>query len=383
MKTYSILYKVDSKGKTRIWYCNQQDDKYQTVSGLIDGKQVTSEWTTCLPTNEGKSNYRDPISQCSFEIEALYNDKLSAGGYHKELENSATKLFFEPMLAAKWSDVKEDKKKNLLKKSNKPEVLAQPKLDGVRCIYQNGKLTSRNGKEIVATPYISDSVKSNLPEHLKDIVLDGELYNHQFRNDFNKIISLVRKTKPEPEDFVESKSLAQYWIYDCYVPSSPKLNYSERMSLVKDLSLGETIFFVETKEIYSIDQLDEHYNELLTNEFEGQMIRINASAYEVGKRSKNLLKRKSFFDEEFEIVDIHEGKGNWAGFAKAIEFKAKTGAFTKCGIKGERGEFAKDLLQNKSEYIGGTVTVRYPNLTPDGVPRFGVAYTVFKGKRDL
>ena len=62
-------------------------------------------------------------------------------------------------------------------------------------------MTSRNGKPIVSAPHISDSLKKFFTQY-PSIVLDGELYNHKFKNDFNKIMSLVKKTKPTKEQEV-------------------------------------------------------------------------------------------------------------------------------------------------------------------------------------
>ena len=36
-KIFPKLYTRDSLGNVRIWYMEQQDDKYRAVSGLIDG----------------------------------------------------------------------------------------------------------------------------------------------------------------------------------------------------------------------------------------------------------------------------------------------------------------------------------------------------------
>jgi DNA ligase 1 len=50
--------------------------------------------------------------------------------------------------------------------------------------------------------------------NILDVILDGELYNHDLKNDFEKIISLVRKTKPTEEDRLESTQMVQFHCYD-------------------------------------------------------------------------------------------------------------------------------------------------------------------------
>ena len=95
------------------------------------------------------------------------------------------------MLAQKY----EDRKDGLVY-----PLYSQPKLDGIRCIVSwddnNGLVAkTRNGKVIDAVPHILNSLELffiNDP----DAVLDGELYNHDLKDNFNKITSLVRKQKP-------------------------------------------------------------------------------------------------------------------------------------------------------------------------------------------
>ena len=85
-------------------------------------------------------------------------------------------------------------------------VFLQPKLDGVRCVIRREsdfpgqeylasfsvKAYSRTGKPWLNIQHILDELYPFF-FHNPDAILDGELYNHDLRNDFNKIISLVRK----------------------------------------------------------------------------------------------------------------------------------------------------------------------------------------------
>ena len=100
--------------------------------------------------------------------------------------------------------------------SNKPidytkKVFIQPKLDGVRCLIQCEwptpmqpvvKAYSRTGKEWKNIDHILQSLKPFF-FYNPDVVLDGELYNHDLKNDFEKLISLVRKQKPSDIDALE------------------------------------------------------------------------------------------------------------------------------------------------------------------------------------
>ena len=118
-------------------------------------------------------------------------------------------------------------------------VFMQPKLDGVRCLIQfephnyqhNGgvvKAYSRTGKEWKNINHILEEL---MPFFCKrdfanaNVVLDGELYNHDFKNDFEQIISMVRKTKPTPEARVVSRDNVQFHCYDIV---NKKMKFSTR-----------------------------------------------------------------------------------------------------------------------------------------------------------
>jgi len=139
----------------------------------------------------------------------------------------------KPMLAYPVSDKPID--------YTKP-VFMQPKLDGVRCLIQyenrplknvddlSGQLTenvvvaySRTGKEWLNIDHILQSLKLFFQDN-PDVILDGELYNHALRDDFEKIISCVRKTKPTDSDKAESRKLVQFHCYDIVDESKPFLN---------------------------------------------------------------------------------------------------------------------------------------------------------------
>ncbi len=121
---------------------------------------------------------------------------------------------------------------------------------------------------------------------------------------------------------------------------------------------------------YSCDNEDEViglYEKYVNDGYEGQMLRLN-SMYE-NKRSKNLLKHKSFVDEEYTILDIVEGEGNRTGTAGYFVFETADGKPFKSNVKGTWEETA-EMLKNKKKLIGKEATVKYFNLTPDGIPRF-------------
>jgi DNA ligase-1 len=124
---------------------------------------------------------------------------------------------------------------------------------------------------------------------------------------------------------------------------------------------------VDTDVCRSEKEVTEYYEKYVDEGYEGQMLRLDAF-YE-NKRSKNLLKHKSFIDEEYTIIDICEGEGNRAGTAGYFVFETADGKPFKSNVKGTWEETA-EMLKNKKKLIGKEATVKYFNLTPDGIPRF-------------
>lgn len=357
---YPTLYKETATGAIQVWWQEQDGSSYRTVSGQIDGVKTESEWTECTPKNIGKTNETSATEQCIKEIEANYKKKKSQGKYVESLDSleKGKTSYISPMLAHNYQD-------NI----PKPPVFVQPKLDGIRCIANKDGLWSRQGKSITSCPHIWEAVK---PYVNAGYILDGELYSHEHRENFNAIVSAVRKKEP-----TKQSALIQYWVYDLV---DTRKTFAERWEIIRKLNLTSPIIQVPTQVCTTYDQVDEFFANCITNGFEGEIVRTN-TVYQ-NKRTKNLLKRKEFLDGEFEIVEICEGEGNRSGMAGYVVCKDNNNKTFKAGIKGGEG-FYITLLRNASKYKGGTVSVKYFHLTPDGLPRFPVAVAFYEGARDI
>ncbi len=385
------LYKKTTIGKTQEWNIEVEGDKYRTVSGQQDGKKITSKWTICKAKNVGRANATTGEQQALKEAEAKHQKKLESG-YHLDVKNISSKRFYEPMLAHKFDDKKRQQEvmANLQQVDGGTvgTVFSQPKLDGIRCIAMREGLFTRTGKEITAVPHIHEELESFF-EKYPNAVLDGELYNHAYKDDFNKIIHLVRKQNLTDEHLEESKKMIQYHIYDAPVigKDNPMRkggaytendNFSDRLSVLEaqfaylrhdnlNTKYEDALVIVETIEIVGREQLDRCYEDYIEAGYEGQMVRLDGP-YE-NKRSPRLLKRKEFIDEEYTILGYEEGEGNRTGTVKCFKFKNKDGKEFNSNVKGSF-EYLAELLQRAEELIGQEATIKYFNLTPDGVPRF-------------
>lgn len=360
------LYSRTQTGAIQTWTVEIQGDSYRTIHGQLDGKLQTTEWTVCIVTNENRANQRTPEEQALFEAKATWKKKVDTG-YHEEIDDIDKTFYVEPMLAKKWEDRKD---------KVKFPVYCQPKLDGMRAVITRNGAKSRNGKPWVTIPHILEALGPIFDKY-PDLVLDGELYNHDLKFDFNKISSLIKKTKPTPDDLEESSKLVQFWWYDT---ASDKHTFRQRRNWMVALyneyipEDDGCVRLVMTHKVHSLEVLNDLYGKFLDNGYEGQMIRLD-TPYEF-KRSANLLKRKEFQDEEYKILEIVEGVGNRQGMAGAMVFENELGHSFNSNIKGDRA-YLKDLLDNKNTYIGQLATVVYFNKTPDKlIPRFPFVHSI-------
>jgi DNA ligase-1 len=360
MKTLPTLYSRTSTGATQQWTLEIEGDKYRTTYGQIDGKKTTTQWYSAYAKNEGRANATTPAEQALIEAQACWKKK-SEQGYFEKIEDIDDDYFIDPMKAQKY----EDRKDELVF-----PVYSQPKLDGIRCVISPKGMQSREGKYFKSAPHIMAALEPFF-EKYPDVVLDGELYCDKLANDFNKICSLVKKSKPTDKDILESARTIQYWVYDIVDTtqkfSERKFHIIEYFGNLWGIHQPSCIVTVPTHQAKDHDELKELYENYIEAGYEGQMVRTN-DVYQ-NKRSKYLLKDKCFQDAEYDIVQVMEGEGNKTGMAGYMVMKNTNGSTFKSNIKGNRA-YLRELLINAKELAGKKATVKYFNLTPDGVPRF-------------
>ena len=346
----NTLYSRATNGKTNEYIIEIQDNKYRTISGYLDGAKTTSEWKVCAA-----KSYCSAEEQAMKEAVAMHRKKMEAGSF-EDILSIDNETFFEPMLAQDWHKEKA---------KVKYPVYSQPKLDGIRCIVKKDGMWSRNGKRIISAPHIFEAMKY-LFETDPNLIFDGELYADKFANDFNAICSLVKKTKPTVEDLKESAKAIEYHIYD--LPSH-KGTFVERYTTLVEMGLPDCCKRVRTDVCGDEEILKDWYEDYIEWGYEGQMVRLN-KPYE-NKRSKSLLKHKSFIDEEYTILGVEEGIGNKTGMVGSFIFETKEGKRFNASPKFNH-EICKEMWLQKDQLMGKPATVKYFNLTPGEtpVPRF-------------
>lgn len=367
---YKKLYKENSDGSTQVWAIHRELDNtaYYTVSGKLDGKMVISAHTAVTP----KVN-RSQKEQILLEMDSKINIKQRKK-YVEDLQKIGQKADaalpgYSAMLAKKWPDQK--------KMIGWP-CLVQPKLDGVRCLATKDGFFTRGRKVIEACQHIRDALAPFFKKN-PNAQLDGELYTHEFKDQFEKIVKAVRKQgkRVTPED-LKLQARVQYHVYDA--PRIGKLAEKDPFTkryeaLQKALKGIKHIVVVDTRAAANEDDIQAHNTFYIEEGYEGLMIRNRNMFYE-GKRTANLLKMKEFDEEEFEIIGVNEGKGGLAGHAGTFQMKKKDGTQFKAKLKGSF-ERLKWIFNNPKEVIGKMATVRYQGMTnKENVPRFPVAKDV-------
>tara|TARA_S200002703_G_C3785014_1_gene241989 strand:+ start:436 stop:1308 length:873 start_codon:yes stop_codon:yes gene_type:complete len=284
--------------------------------------------------------------------------------YMTELKKNMTN--FKPMLAHPVS-------KTINWQNENETHFIQPKLDGVRCIITRYGAHSRNGKQFHNCKHILTELKPLFADN-PFLILDGELYNHKFKNNFNKIISLVKKQKPTQADKFESASYLQFHCYDLF---SSYLKFIDRTLAITNLKSKYKLKFtheVDTKVVWNDDELNKYHKQNKANGYEGSMLRTN-SLYEQ-KRSYTLQKVKDWSDTEATITGYVEGKGKFAkGLGKWLAVD-KDGREVEIPWPTLTIENRKQMWQARKEYIGKLLTFEFFERTPAGAYRFPRAKTI-------
>ena len=276
-------------------------------------------------------------------------------------------------------------------KSDDWPLYVQPKLDGVRCLIQRENLGntgllfnvvaySRTSKEWKNIDHILTELRPFFMKY-PDVILDGELYNHDLKKDFEKIISLVRKTKPTDEDRLESAEKVQFHCYDTIMEH---MDFQGRHKFIRD-NFGRnsrtypypSIRSLMAATVYNTEEVEAYHEGFLEEKYEGSILRQN-KPYEC-KRSWTLMKVKDFSDAEATIIGYEEGKGKREGHLGKFIMQDDDGNQFGCPPgKGYTYKDMKDMFNNIHNYIGKRATFTYFQRTKAGSYR----HPLFKAIRN-
>lgn len=394
------LYHKGKQGELRVWTVWTEDDKIKTEYGVLNGEmQISVKKAT--PKNIGKKNETTAAQQAELEAEALYKFKLDRK--YSTTQESAQEPLLLPMLA-----------KDNLKKLTFP-CYVQPKLDGVRCLaFWEGdriKLISRSGREWTVPKHINEQLAEILPE---GCMFDGELYIHG--KSCQTITSYVNKWRNEETPTIE------YHIYDApiivdYQSSAELLEeepYENRLAFLRDIEYNVydshehyNITFVETNLASTPEEVKAFESKCVEDGYEGAIARNKDGLYIFGYRSDDLIKIKTFQDDEYEVTDCRDGVGKFEGCAvfacrnntsiseEELQAVLKERPDVKwlkhtdgllylifeCTLATTMKEKAM-MFAEKDSYIGRKLTVKFQGFTDLKLPRFPTG-KVFRPVEDL
>jgi DNA ligase-1 len=242
----------------------------------------------------------------------------------------------------------------------------QPKLDGVRCLFTAKGAFSRANNRFMNVEHIEQVLKPFFAKN-PTAVLDGELYNHGLKDDFEKIISLVKKKKPTDNDKAEAAELVQYHMYD--VASMTIGTYTDRYLFLlaeKSFKNKSCLQIIDNNLVLDFDDAVVMHKKNLKIGYEGSIYRTPYGKYK-GTRSWDLMKFKDFHDTEATIVGYEIGKGKREGTLGKFIMQDDEGVEFGCPPgKGYDYQALTNMLNNVHDYIGQRATFTYFQRTQAG-----------------
>jgi DNA ligase-1 len=357
IKSSEWLISENKHGGEKFWQLHilQDKDQYYTQTSWYqisktgrETKHQTSEPYYATPTNVGRANERNSEQQAYFEFDAIIKKQRDRGFRAKGERKNVRPM---PMLAHKFTDHK-----------GKVEfpVYVQPKLNGMRMLFDGTTGWSRGNKEVIP------EVIQHLHFDTGGFILDGELMLPD-NVLLQESMKAIKKYRPE---------LSPTLLYHVYDVVDTDLPYAKRQQLIVDIcqNAPKNVVMVKTVQASDDTQVFHLHNLFVSDGFEGTMVRAMDMQYETGKRSYSLLKLKDFVDAEYIIVGIIDGDGSDSGLA-IFELETADGTRFNCRPEGPQ-ENRAELFKNRKELIGKYLTVRYQELSRDGVPIFPVGVSI-------
>lgn len=263
------------------------------------------------------------------------------------------------------------------------------KIDGARCIAivdSNGDATfySRTGKSFDTLDIVAGGIKAL---GVTNVVFDGELclVDDEGNEDFQGIMKQLKKkdhTIPNPS----------YKIFDLITHDEfySKKGESNRPYSIRLADLIGTMKFNECPCLTVLDQEqvknDDHFAEWVAKstkeKYEGLMLRAD-EPYK-GKRSKDLLKYKSFFDDEYEVIDTEMGPFRYVKDGAECEENMLScvmiqhkGHMVRVG-SGFSIEQRQEFYKNPKKILGKIATIQYFEQTKNQDGGLSLRFPTFK-----
>ena len=263
------------------------------------------------------------------------------------------------------------------------------KIDGARCIAiidSNGDATfySRTGKSFDTLGVVRDGIK-NL--NVTDVVFDGELclVDDDGNEDFQGVMKQLKKkdhTIPNPS-FKIFDMISHDEFYS--KKGDRHKNYTHRYNNLREVMKNNTCTCLSVLGQELIKD-DDHFAEWTgrAKEYGWEGLMLRADEPYKGKRSKDLLKFKSFYDSEYEVIDVEMGPFRYVKDGAECEE-----TMLSCVMIHHRGytvrvgsgfaiDQRQEFYQNPKKILGKIITVQYFEETKNQDGGISLRFPTFK-----
>jgi DNA ligase 1 len=385
-----------------------EDASYWISSTGQDGGKLSQHTSTYTQGKQKRTAFEQAVSECESKREKVFKKSKYRVGRENAIHPDDDDMP-PPMLAT-------------AKESTKIiyPCYVQRKLDGNRCLARvkwkdlsaddpgfEVLMWSRQGNVFEGLCHIEEELKrivKNSPilnADQNEIIFDGELFTLEYP--FQELNGVLKLKHMDPNDYekdsneynkaietMNRKSKMQYWIYDIARKGIPQYKRTERLELmlqnshippgtIESRAVLNPIVLEPTFEVKDEAELDSFHTDSVRQGFEGTIARMKDAGYVFKKRSKELVKIKDFYDEEYEVVDIVENDGLPGTCKFVCRFINTEGqedtfeAMPDGSMEERKAVWEKHIANNFHVEKGAQVTVRYTEKFPDGKPRFGNA----------
>ena len=268
-------------------------------------------------------------------------------------------------------------------------MVCSRKIDGARCVAivdSNGDATfySRTGKEFDTLAIVRAGIKAL---NITNVVFDGELclVDDDGNEDFQGVMKQLKKkdhTIPNP-----SFKIFDMITHDEFYSKKGEKNrpYSIRYSNLREVMRDNTCACLSVLGQELIKD-DDHFQEWVKKAsdcgWEGIMVRAN-EPYK-GKRSKDLLKVKKFFDDEYVVFDAEFGPFRYVKDSAECEetmlscvFIEHKGHIVRVG-SGFSIDQRQEFYADPDQIVGQTITVQYFEETKNQEGGISLRFPTFK-----
>ena len=395
LPSFPTLYGKASTGKIKMWSIKVEDRSgvgaITTTHGYVDGKLQENTRLVTVGKNLGKKNETTPVQQAVSEAKSDWTKKTEAGGMSEKMpefpvddKDKGSVKSGKSAVSVKQSASAATNAKAAMNSGAAPHPMlahdynkrgkdvkfpcyAQKKLDGVRCLAISGKgLFSRTGKEF---PHL-DHIRAEINSLSKGTILDGELYSDTLT--FQEIVGLVKKETLKPQD-KDKMGQIYLFVYDT-VTDGTNAERNELLGKLFSSHKFDALKLLPTDVANNIEDIMRLHAEYVAKGYEGLILRNMAGLYKVGHRSADLQKYKEFKDDEYKIVGFKEGDGIEKGCVIWVSETKDKKQFS-VRPRGTHEERAT-AFKTASKQLGKMLTVRFQELTEDGIPRFPVGLAI-------